>query len=129
MVIPIDVKLPTLKLKVRKSDDSNLFGLEDIINRQYWDYDDVQDGYSMNYPFEVAFLYPPIEKAQLVNPTTINVFPENINADLVKVALDTNQDNQADLLFCEYTCGDKRLPTERGLNNCSASYVWSEGKW
>ena len=129
MVIPIDVKLPTLKLKVRKSDDSNLFGLEDIINRQYWDYDDVQDGYSMNYPFEVAFLYPPIEKAQLVNPTTINVFPENINADLVKVALDTNQDNQADLLFCEFTCGDKRLPTERGLHNCSASYVWSEGKW
>ena len=129
IVIPIDVKLPTLKLKVRKSDDSNLFGLEDIINRQYWDYDRIRDGYSMYYPFEVAFLYPPIEKAKLVNPTTMNDFPENINADLVKVALDTNQDNHADLLFCEFTCGDTRLPAERGLHNCSASYVWSEGKW
>ncbi len=128
LVIPINAELPTLKLKIQKSDNSaDVF--ENIINSQYWDYDNIQDGFSMNYPFEVALLSPTIKEAKLVDPVKINVLPKNVTADIVKAALDINQDNQADLLFCEFNCLDS-LPIERGLHNtCNASYVWSNGKW
>ncbi|MDG1725496.1 MAG: hypothetical protein P8I11_07390 [Bacteroidia bacterium] len=128
LVIPINAELPILKLKIQKSDNSpDVF--ENIINSQYWDYDNIQDGFSMNYPFEVALLSPTINKAKLVDPKKINIFPKNVNADLVKVAVDINQDNQADLLFCEFNCVDS-LPIERGLHNsCNASYVLLNGEW
>ena len=128
LVIPINAELPTLKLKIRKS-DNGAYIFENIINSQYWDYDNIQDGFSMNFPFEVALLSPTINEAKLVDPEKINVFPKNVNADLVKAAVDINQDNQADLLFCEFNCVDS-LPIERGLHNtCNGSYVWSNGKW
>lgn len=128
LVMPINAELPTLKLKIQKIDNSvNVF--ENIINSQYWDYDNIQDGFSMNYPFEVAILSPPINEAKLVDPLKINVFPMNLNADVVKAAVDINQDNQADLLFCEFSCFDS-LPIERGLHNtCNASYVLLNGEW
>jgi len=127
-VIPINAELPDLKLKIQKFDNgANVF--ENIINSQYWDYDNIQDGFSMNYPFDVALLSPPVNKAKLVDPLKINVLPKNVTADIVKAALDINHDNQVDLLFCEYNCVDS-LPIERGLHNsCNASYVWSNGKW
>jgi hypothetical protein len=128
LIIPINAKLPSLKLKIQESDNSpDVF--ENIINSQYWDYDNIQDGFSMIYPFEVALLSPTINKAKLVDPKKINIFPKNVNADLVKVAVDINQDNQADLLFCEFNCVDS-LPIERGLHNsCNASYVLLNGEW
>lgn len=128
LIIPINADLPILKLKIQELDNSEDF-FENIINSQYWNYNNIQDGFSINYPFEVALLSPPVKEAKLVNPLKMNVFPKNVTADIVKAALDINQDNQADLLFCEFNCLDS-LPIERGLHNtCNASYVWSNGKW
>lgn len=128
LIIPINADLPILKLKIQKLDNSEDF-FENIINSQYWNYNNIQDGFSMNYPFEVALLSPTVKEAKLVNPLKMNVFPKNVTADVVKAAFDINQDNQADLLFCEFNCIDN-LPIERGLHNtCNASYVWSNGKW
>lgn len=128
LIIPINAELPTLNLKIQKLDNSEDF-FENIINSQYWNFKNIQDGFSKNYPFEVALLSPPVNEAKLVDPLKLNVFPKNVTADIVKAAVDINQDNQADLLFCEFNCIDS-LPIERGLHNtCNASYVWSNGKW
>ena len=82
----------------------------------------------MKYPFEIALLYPPEEKAKLSNPNTMTVFPKNITAELVKVAIGNKQDGQANLFFCGFPCKD-RLPIERGSYSFVASYTWSKRNW
>ena len=65
------------------------------------DGDGIQEDYSMKYPFEIALLYPPEEKAKLSNPNTMTIFPKNITDELVKVAIGNKQDGQANLFFVD----------------------------
>jgi hypothetical protein len=83
-------------------------------------------------PFEVCVIYPVIASARSLNRESLNAaqLPPKVALSNITAALDTNNDQQPDVLLVEYCCDQPQADRKSCDLTCSAVYVRAaNGQW
>jgi hypothetical protein len=83
-------------------------------------------------PFDVCVIYPANVSARSLNRETLNVaqLPAKVALANITAALDTNNDQQPDVLLVEYCCDKPELDRKSCDLTCSALYIRdARGQW
>ena len=136
-VIPLSKKLPILGLKVTKTTKRDDFEddiwyevhLESIQNKAYFTFKEPKER-SDAYPIDLLVVYPAVENCILLEnkPFKTDDLPKNITNEIIKGALDFDNDGLPDAIVCEFCC-ENRMSADECEYFCGETYLKVDGKW
>lgn len=139
-VIPLSKKVPVLGLKVtettkrdgfEETEDDDWFEveLEEIKNKQYHSFKGPKER-SDEYPLDLLVVYPPIKNCTLLENRNFKTtdLPKNVFNEIIKGALDFDNDELPDAIVCKFCCNDKSSATDCEYF-CGEVYIKVDGKW
>ena len=140
-VIPLDVNIPTLELKIVKAEkkanacEARLpafweVELEVIKEKTFSDFAPATDR-SAEYPFDVCVIYPAVK---FVNPIkrrnlSRSMLPNGIALSTVKAAIDVTNDGRPDVLLVDYCCGNPNKPSADCDYTCGKTFKKTGNVW
>lgn len=139
-IIPLAKELPVIGLKVVKTVEREGFEddgsdkwyeihPENVLNKEYWIFKGPETRRA-EYPSDVLIVYPPVKNATLMDVSKIqsNQIPEEITTNIIKGALDFDNDGLPDAIVCEFCCADKSSSKDCEYT-CGETYLKIDNKW
>lgn len=136
-VIPLREELPSLLLPVVRTklrDEYDIWyevDLELITDSSYWKIESKPDR-RPEYPSDVLVVYPPIQNCKLLPTAKLNSseLPQFAPKEIIKGALDFDNDNKPDALVLEFCCKDRKTRENPDCDyTCGETYVKLNGNW
>ncbi|PTX61929.1 hypothetical protein C8N46_10326 [Kordia periserrulae] len=136
-VIPLSKKLPILGLKVMKTTKRDDFeddiwyevDLEAIQNKAYSTFQGPKER-SDEYPIDLLVVHPAVKNCTLLENHHFKTsdLPTNITNEIIKGALDFDNDGLPDAIVCEFCCENRTLADECEYF-CGETYIKVKGEW
>ena len=125
-VIPLQADLPSLDLKIMKSEKSDFLDcnvspaayaqeveLEPVTARRWLEIAPIRNR-SSEYPFDVFLIYPSVSFAKKINPNRLkkSMFPRGVYLKTITGAIDLTNDGKPDLLETKFCRNNEKLSAE-----------------
>ena len=140
-VIPLDVNIPPLELKIVKA-DKKANACEDglpaawevelqVVREKSFSDAEPAPNRSAEYPFDVCLIYPAVK---FVNPIkrenlSSSMLPNGIALSTVKAAIDLTNDGKPDVLIVDYCCGNPNKPAADCDYTCGKTFKKTGNAW
>jgi hypothetical protein len=139
-IIPLDVDLEPFELRIiklskrKECDDPSLSSwwevdLEPIKDRKIFEIAATPNR-SVDYPFDVAAVYPAVSFAKQIDKTHLKkeMLPRRVSISTVKAAIDLTNNGRPDALIVEHCCEDSKRSAECNYT-CGKTFKKIRGVW